>query len=135
MGSLAYDASQNALAALLRILQGETDAPGWPLNSSSNALENSRTIKSGAGILYGFQVLNTLAAAQFIQLFDSQALPADGAVPVCVFTVPTNPANLSVFWGVGAGRFFQQGIVMCNSTTAATKTIGAANCFFDAQYI
>jgi hypothetical protein len=112
---------------------GEEHAQGWPLNVSSQAYEASRVVKSGAGRLFGFTVYNSAVAAQFIQLFDAQALPADGAVPVAVFKVAT-VANLAVFWG-DWGRFFNRGIVICNSSTGPTKTIGSADCFFDAQYL
>ena len=33
------------------------------------------------------------------------------------------------------GRAFQAGIVVCNSTTAVTLTIGAADTWFDVQYV
>jgi len=59
-------------------------------------------------------------------------VPANGAVPVAVFTVAT-VANLAVNWI--PGRTFRRGIVICNSSTGPTLTIGAADCFFDAQYV
>ena len=32
------------------------------------------------------------------------------------------------------GREFESGLVICNSSTDATKTIGSADTFFDVQY-
>jgi hypothetical protein len=32
-------------------------------------------------------------------------------------------------------RFFNNGIVVANSSTSATLTIGAADCWFDCQYL
>ena len=105
-----------------------------PLNVSTKALAASLVIKPVAGKLYGVSVLNTKGSAQFIQLFDAAALPTDGQVPVAVFTVPTGPTNLGLYFG-SVGRAFEQGIVICNSSTSATKTIGSADCWFDAQFI
>lgn len=114
-------------------LLGELQAAGLPLSVSSLALEQFHVVKSGAGTLYGFQCYSNRATSQFIQLFNQQGgAPASGAIPVCVFTV-AGVANLPVYWGV-IGRFFDQGIVIANSTTAATQTAGSADCFFDVQY-
>jgi hypothetical protein len=104
-----------------------------PLNSSSVAYEDSRVIKASPGTLYGITGYNSLASAQFIQLHDTVAVPADTAVPVVMFLVPAS-SNFSFDAG-RFGRVFSTGISINNSTTAPTKTIGAANCFFDAQYI
>lgn len=111
---------------------GEAGAVGYPRSVSSVALSSSIVVKSGRGILYGFTVLSTDAASQFIQVFDAYALPADGAIPAVVFTVGAS-SQLPVNWI--PGRVFQSGCVLCNSSTAATKTLGSANCFFDVQYL
>ena len=113
---------------------GDFGGDGFPLNASSNQLASSLVIKAGHGSLFGCQVLNTKASAQFILFFDAAAVPPNGTVPVCPFTVAAS-SNLPIFWGVYLGRSFSQGIVVCNSSTAATLTLGAADCFFDAQYI
>lgn len=115
------------------VLEGnEGGASNLPINIHSNALAASITVKSGQAILYGFTVLNTNASAQFIQVFDARTLPAEGTVPVVVFTV-AGSSQLGVNWI--PGRTFRQGVVICNSSTAPTKTIGAADCFFDVQFV
>ena len=103
-----------------------------PLNIHSNVYEASRVVKTGPGILYGFTVYNSKSSAQFVQLFDAGTLPADGAIPVWTATVAAT-SNLGVNWL--PGRTFTTGIILCNSSTGPTKTIGAADCFFDAQYL
>lgn len=113
--------------------EGEDDPIGLPLNSTSGILEAFRVVKSGAGTLFGFSGFNSKVSAQFIQVFDAQTVPADASVPVFVMTAPT-VANFSVDFGF-YGRAFHSGIVIVNSSTAATKTIGAADCWFDAQYV
>lgn len=114
-------------------LAGEIRAAGLPLNSASSVLENSRVVKAGPGTLFGFTVYNNKGAAQFIQWFDSQTVPANGAVPQGVISVATI-ASQGVAWVI-PGRFFAAGIILANSSTAATLTAGSADCFFDAQYI
>lgn len=117
------------------LLAGEFEASGVPLSATTNALAASLVVKSGAGLLFGISGFNNNAAAQFIQIFDAETLPADGAIPSVVIKAPANTTgNFSADW-IFPGRFFSRGIVICNSSTAATKTIGAADCWFDAQYI
>jgi len=119
--------------AELQSYAGEYGAHSLPLNSSSNVLASSLLVKAGTGTLFGVSVFNSKASAQFVQLFDLAVLPADGAVPTATFTVAAS-SNLGLYFG-SVGRSFNAGILLCNSSTAATKTIGSADCFFDAQYI
>jgi hypothetical protein len=114
-------------------LFGEFASSELPTNNHSNALAASLTVCSGPAYLVAFTVNNTNAAAQFIQLHDANVLPADGSVPAVVFTASAS-SDKFVTYSL-PGRFFQRGIVVCNSSTAATKTVGAADCFFDVQFI
>ena len=54
-------------------------------------------------------------------------------MPVTILSVPT-VQNFSIDYGP-YGRAFQVGIVVCNSSTAATKTVGSADCWLDVQYV
>lgn len=112
---------------------GERPYDREPVSVYSVALANSIIVKSGEGKLFGASIYSNNAAAQFILLFDSSTLPADGAVPVAAFTVGLK-SNLGLYWG-SVGRWFSRGCVLCNSSTAATKSIGSADTFFDVQYI
>lgn len=116
---------------LVTLIPGASAAAA-PLNSTSVALETNRVIKATAGTLYGLSGINNAAFGQYIQLHDAAALPADGAVPSVVVFVPA-ASNFSLDYE-DLGRRFSIGIVACNSTTLATKTIGAANCWFDGQF-
>lgn len=102
-------------------------------NSSSAAYEASRVVKNTSGTLFGFTGYNSKVSAQFIQLHDATTIPAEGAIPVAVFTVGAS-SNFSLDFGVN-GRTFKFGIVLVNSSTAQTKTIGSADVWFDGQYI
>lgn len=122
----------------------ETDSPieGWglpdddeallPLNNASPALAASRIVKTGPGRLFGLTVTNTKASAQFVQVFDASSLPADGAVPILSKSVPAGDA-VGLNWI--PARTFLVGIVVCNSSTSASKTIGSADCLFDVQFV
>ncbi len=78
-----------------------------------------------AFLLVGY---NAKASAQFIQLHNASSVPADSAVPEYTFTVPAS-SNFSLDLSQ-YGDFFSVGIVVCNSSTQATKTIGSADCSF-----
>ena len=109
-----------------------------PDNFSSQALAASIVIGVGQCRLIGITGYSNKAAAQFIQVFDSNVLPADGAVPQIVFAVGAGAGaasgTFSLYFGA-SGRWFDRGITICNSSTLATKTIGSANCWFDVQYV
>ncbi len=103
------------------------------LNSSSAAYEASRVVKNTPGVLFGLTGYNSKGSAQFIQLHDATAPPAEAAIPVAVFTVAAS-SNFSLDFGL-KGRKFDKGIVVLNSSTGPTKTIGSADVWFDCQYV
>lgn len=104
-----------------------------PTNVTSTALEASHVIKATPGTLYGLSGFNNKASAQYIQIFDSATVPADTAVPVATQLVPgTTPYAFD--YGI-YGRGFATGIAVSNSSTLATKTIGSADCWYDAQFV
>ena len=112
---------------------GGSQLDGYPLSVHSLALEQFHVVTSGPARLFGFMAYSNKASAQFIQLFDQQGgAPAAGAIPVATFTVATI-ANLPIAYP-WPGRWFNQGIVIANSSTAATQTAGSADCYFDVQY-
>ena len=101
-------------------------------NATSAALEASHVVSAAACRVVQINAYNDKASAQYIQLHDAATLPADTAVPVYTISVPTKTAVL-ITWGM-YGRHNSTGAVVCNSSTAATKTIGSADCWFDVQY-
>jgi hypothetical protein len=102
-----------------------------PTNFYRPALAASIVVP-GHVLVYGFTVYNSNAAAQYVLMFDASALPADTAVPILATNAATKTL-VGVSW-TPQGREFLEGLVLCNSSTDTTKTIGAADCFFDVQY-
>jgi hypothetical protein len=115
-------------------LAGYDRVSGLPRSASSNARSNFLIVKSGPGQLFGFTARSNAAAKQFILLFDLQAgaIPANGTIPVQPFDILAT-STLGVWWG-DTSRWFEQGIVLCNSSTDNSLTAGAADTWFDAQY-
>jgi hypothetical protein len=102
-------------------------------NKTTTAYAASLVIADRESTLYGVSGYNSKVSAQFIQLHDSATLPAEGAIPKVILTVPAS-SNFSIDFSTH-GRVFNNGIVVCNSSTGPTKTIGTTDCFFDAQVI
>lgn len=103
-----------------------------PANSTSTAYEASRVVSSTPALLCGVAGYNSLASTQFIQFHNAASLPADGVAPVVFFPVGASD-KFAIDYNLNP-REFSVGLVVCNSTTGPTKTIGAANCWFDVQY-
>lgn len=106
---------------------------GQPSNATLTVYATNLVVKGSAGTLFGLTGYNAKASAQFVQVHDAAALPSEGAAPVVVFTVPAS-SNFALDFGI-KGRSFGTGIVVCNSSTGPTKTIGSADLWVDAQYV
>jgi hypothetical protein len=96
---------------------------------SSTALSPSLIIKASTGNLY--EVVGYSTTAGFIQIFNSATVPADGAVPIISFAVG---ANNNFSRTLPKPIRFSNGIVVCFSTTQATKTIGGSVAWFEVTY-
>jgi hypothetical protein len=99
--------------------------------ANSTAYEASRVVKATSGTVYHIMGYNS-GSAQFIQVHNATSLPADTAVPLFVGTAAAT-SNFD-FEFTMTGLPCSTGIVICNSTTGPTKTIGTANCWFVVLY-
>jgi len=98
----------------------------------SVAYEASTIAKASSGTIFSVTGYNSKTSKQFIQLHDSATLPADGAVPKIIWSVPASSNFFLEFAEIG--RKCDNGITLCNSSTGNTKTIGSADCWFNVQY-
>lgn len=101
--------------------------------STSTALEASRIIKASSGTLFLLTGYNSKTSDQYILIFDSSALPADGVAPTLPAIYAPAQSNFTYSFGVH-GRLFINGIVVSNSSTFATKTIGGADVWYDGEF-
>lgn len=133
VGPLGRQADATSVSVALSTEDVALLAPGAAGGFSlvaSTAYEASRVLKASAGTLISLVGYNAKTAAQFIQLHNAVSVPADAAVPTYTFTVP-GLSNFSLDIPLSGGPF-TVGIVVCNSSTGPTKTIGAADCWFSA---
>jgi len=100
-------------------------------NRNSEGAVASLVCASNPAFLAGFSGYNYKTSSQFIQIHDAASLPADGAVPRIVFSVAASD-DFAQDFNMNP-REFAVGIVICNSSTEFTKTIGSADCQFDVQ--
>lgn len=110
----------------------------WPNSGgtvvASTALAASLVIKSTPGKLLMLTVYNNKGSAQFVQIHNATALPANGAVPILSVNVATVSTILLPIPNL-TGMDFSTGIVVANSSTAATLTVGSADCWFTSVVI
>ena len=101
-------------------------------NVSCNGKVAGMVISSNPAVLLSITISNLSASAQYIQLHDAASAPANGAVPKISVYWPAN-TSAQLEWIASDGRDFSTGIYVCNSSTDATKTLGAADLMLDAQ--
>lgn len=119
--------NKNLLRLLLCLFILPVALFGDPSVSNSPTLDNKLVLYVGKGTV-GTRLTcvftNTNGAVRYFQVHDSATLPADTAVPKLSIAVAAGGSYvLDIPWSC------TNGIVICNSTTVATKTIGAADAY------
>lgn len=102
-------------------------------NATTTAYAASLVVSPVGSTIFGITGHNSKLTEQYIQVHDAVSLPADTAIPKVTILVPAS-SSFGLDFG-SRGRLCENGIVVCNSSTGTTKTIGAADCWFDAQYV
>jgi len=100
----------------------------------STALETGRVLKPAGGHLSSFQVNNDATGAVIVMLFDSAAIPADGAVVPVKWWPLAASSVLSISYA-DAPLLLLNGITLVCSTPATaffTKT-ATAHCLFSGE--
>lgn len=120
--------SKTLLLLLLLVL------PAFGDRVQTTAAAASLVVATGPARLIHVIGYNAKTASQFIQVHNAASLPSEGAVPVYVFAVDAS-SNFSFVIPASSpeGEPFVTGIVICNSSTYATKTIGSADCWIVAK--
>lgn len=108
-------------------------APPRYASAVSTALAASLVAKAAPGTVIMIKGYNS-GPDQFVQLHNTAALPLDAVVPMAVQKVFAGD-NFSFVIPVCGLPPNSTGIVVCNSTTGPTKTIGAADCWFEVYYL
>lgn len=124
----------NTSAWLVQDVAGATGgATTYHLVSASGT--NATNVKSSAGLLYGFSVSNTNAAARYLHLYNVSGAPTVGT------TVPTStiqiPGNATVIRAYPVGATYGTGIAFGASTGAGdtdSGSIGAGDLVIDLEY-
>jgi hypothetical protein len=99
--------------------------------SASTTAEACRVLKNGTGNLYG--VSGYAGQAQFIMVFNSPTIPADGAVTPATWAYVPQAGSWSIDYDVIPARM-STGITVCASTTGPlTKTAIATNNVFSGR--
>lgn len=92
--------------------------------SGSHVVVSNMVMALTPATLYWLDFENGSGAANFIQVFDAAALPANGEIPLVSIPVA---ASASVFRRFEPPIWCATGVVIAGSTTQATLTIGAAD--------
>lgn len=100
---------------------------------SSTFFEVGKVIKTSAGTLVSLTGSTTAVTDQYIQLFNSTTVPANGTAPITYFTLPAG-SDFSFDLPI-TGMPFTTGISVSNSTTTSTKTAGVADTWFCAVIV
>jgi hypothetical protein len=100
-------------------------------NAPGTSLVASRVISTRSCKLYAVIVLNTSASLQYVQIHETTSLPANGVAPK-IPSIPVSPGSVVMIDVGGTVGLDLDALTICNSSTAATKTIGSADCMISA---
>lgn len=100
-------------------------------NDPGTSLVASRVISTRPVKLYAVIVYNGSGSTQFVQIHETTTLPANGVAPKIPSIAVAAGTTVMVDVGGQVGMDLDA-LTICNSSTAATKTIGSADCMISA---
>jgi hypothetical protein len=106
-------------------LNGQYAASGTTWYNSAAAEENKQ-VKTGAGLLYGFIVSNSNAAARFLYVFDNTSSSGTAIVPPIPIQATGAVGSAVEVW-LPVGIPFSTGLRFASSSTNATFTASASS--------
>lgn len=127
--STTTDDTETTLKKILNALNGGAAASAYV--EGSTAFEASHILKASPGTAISITGYSSKGSAQYILVFDSATVPSNGAIPRLPPVLVPPTSNFSIDVPI-TGCPFLTGITICNSSTAATKTIGTTDCWFTA---
>lgn len=98
----------------------------------SVAYEASTIAKASPGSVYSITGYNSHSSEIWVQLFDSATVPINTSVPAVILKVPADSNFYYEFHEIG--RFCENGIVVCGSSTGPTLTITGDVLWMNVQY-
>ena len=117
------------------LVKGSSGGGGLPVSFAppltfesilGGSLVNSGIVRASPGTLIDVNLYNASAVVVFFQLYDTIAVPADGAIPSTLVLQVPPMSHFSFSPGDGQGKTFATGITFASSTTLLTKTLTAA---------
>lgn len=99
--------------------------------NSANALAANAVVATGPGWLYDIAGYNN--AEPYLHIHDAASQPANGTVPLLIIPITAATPQWFEKQFPGGLRFYT-GLVICNSSTEETTTIGGATTQFVCNY-
>lgn len=122
-----------ALAGALLLVAASFNPGDLPLvYTSGSSYDDSAVITTSRARLTGCHGYMSGSSTQWIMLFDSATVPANGTAAQVLIKVP--PTSAFSFEPGERGRFFGSGISWAQSSTSPTKTLGSAETFLSCTY-
>jgi len=103
-------------------------------NYFSDVQQDEGVIAYAPCIVKEIRVTNASGATRYLHLFNTTVVPADGSMPSLIPIPVLNGATVSITYPEG-GRYLSAGLSWCSSTTQATKTLGGADFWLEADFV
>ena len=108
------------------VVESTTQAYSVFMTVTSSAGVQSTSIKASAGILKGYSIFNTNAAARFFKFYNTASTPAVGTdTPVITLILPGSTAGAGAVQTLDKGVNFATGIAMAVTDAIGTTSTGA----------